>query len=127
MQLSIEQIAQLCHEANRAYCLALGDNSKPSWEEAPGWQKQSAVQGVQYRLENLTVTPEEMHQNWSKHKEADGWVYGPEKNAEAKTHPCMVPYAELPVEQKAKDYIFSAIVVTAGKLRADCEPERQYD
>ena len=25
--LTIEQIAELCHEANRAYCRALGDDS----------------------------------------------------------------------------------------------------
>lgn len=31
---------------------------------------------------------------------------GPEK----KQHPCMVPYAELPPEQKAKDSIFVGVV-----------------
>jgi len=43
-------------------------------------------------------------------KEADGWKYGPVKDAEKKEHPCFRPYNLLPRDQKAKDYIFRAIV-----------------
>jgi RyR domain len=43
-------------------------------------------------------------------KLADGWIYGVEKDAESKTHPCLLPYAELPVEQRRKDALFRAIV-----------------
>lgn len=34
----VEQIARMAHEANRAYCQALGDDSQPAWEDAPEWQ-----------------------------------------------------------------------------------------
>lgn len=104
------RIARTCHEANRAYCAALGDLSQPSWEEAPQWQKDSAVAGVRFHIANPGAGPEASHESWLAQKEADGWVYGEEKDAEAKTHPCMVPFAELPQEQQAKDYIFRAIV-----------------
>lgn len=43
-------------------------------------------------------------------KAAEGWVYGPVKDVDAKKHPCMVPFAELPVLQQAKDFIFRAVV-----------------
>jgi len=43
-------------------------------------------------------------------KEADGWVYGVIKDPAAKTHPCMVPFEQLPAEQRAKDLGFKAIV-----------------
>lgn len=39
-----DQIARVCHEVNRAYCQALGDNSQPTWEEAPQWQRQNHEQ-----------------------------------------------------------------------------------
>ena len=39
-------IASVCHEANRAYCLALGDDSQLPWSDAPDWQRESAVSGV---------------------------------------------------------------------------------
>ncbi len=41
-----EQIARVAHEVNRAYCQALGDNSQPAWEDAPQWQRDSAMLGV---------------------------------------------------------------------------------
>jgi hypothetical protein len=111
---NIDRAAKLCHEVNRAYCNSIGDNSQPSWEDAPQWQKDSAISGVKFHLENET-TPEQSHENWLKDKEADGWVYGPVKDPEKKEHPCMVPYHKLPVEQRTKDYLFKAIVDTCKK------------
>lgn len=103
------EIARVCHEVNRAYCQALGDNSQPPWEEAPDWQKQSAVSGVDLH-DNYDVGPEASHENWMEQKLAEGWVYGPMKDTVKKTHPCMVLFKDLPKEQQAKDYIFRAIV-----------------
>ena len=61
-------------------------------------------------LANPDATPEQSHESWLEQKIADGWVYGAVKDPDAKTHPCCVPYEELPVEQKAKDYLFRAVV-----------------
>jgi hypothetical protein len=45
-------------------------------------------------------------------KIADGWIYGKVKNQNLvrPTHPCIVPFDQLPREQQAKDYIFRAVV-----------------
>lgn len=110
----VEIIARTCHEANRAYCQAIGDNSQKSWGESPEWQKESARNGVLFHL-NGDHGPEASHESWLAEKRADGWKYGPVKNPETKEHPCFVPYSELPLEQKAKDYIFRAIVHAMGK------------
>lgn len=103
------KIAKLCHQVNKAYCESQGDLSQTDWENAPDWQKDSAVNGVNFHLRNEGITPENSHESWMKQKEEEGWVYGEVKDPEKKTHPCMVPYCELPAEQKAKDYIFKAI------------------
>jgi hypothetical protein len=108
-------IARVCHEVNRAYCESLGDISQPIWEEAPEWQKQSALVGVALHLEHPKASPSASHDSWWSQKIHDGWRYGPVKNAEQKTHRCMVPFAELPREQQAKDYIFRAIVHALAK------------
>jgi hypothetical protein len=104
-----EQIARVAHEANRAYCQALGDNSQPAWEDAPQWQKDSALLGVELHTSG-DHGPEASHESWMAQKVADGWRYGPEKNPEIKEHPCMVPFSDLPKEQQAKDFLFRGVV-----------------
>lgn len=103
-------IARVCHEANRGLCLAFGDTSQVSWENAPANIKASAIDGVVYALGHPNATPESSHDNWCEFKRLDGWTWGNVKDADLKTHPCLVPYNELPPEQKAKDYVFQAIV-----------------
>ena len=104
----IEACARAAHEANRAYCLAIGDGSQPSWDDAPEWQKSSARNGVAGALAGNT--PEQSHASWFDEKYANGWAWGEHKDPERKLHPCMVPYADLPPEQRAKDDLFLAVV-----------------
>jgi hypothetical protein len=103
-------IAGICHEANRALCQTQGDYSQPAWADAPAWQRVSAIQGVETAIADPAATPESMHHNWCEHKIADGWHWGPVKDPEAKEHPCLVDYQELPPAQRAKDHLFLAIV-----------------
>lgn len=106
----VVRIAQVCHEANRAYCVSMGDYSQVMWQSAPEWQRESAMNGVRQILAFPNTTPEQSHEGWYKEKVTAGWVYGPVKDAEAKTHPCMVAYDQLPEEQRRKDALFGAIV-----------------
>lgn len=111
-------IAQLAHEVNRAYCASLGDTSQAAWADAPEWQKASALAGVDMHIANPDATPEQSHESWLEQKTAEGWAYGEAKDAEKKLHPCFLPYAELPPEQKAKDYLFRGVVHAALALPA---------
>ena len=104
--MKIENIAQVAHELNKAYCESIGDNSQPSWVDAPEWQKSSAINGVKFHLDNPNAQPSASHESWLKQKEQEGWKYGLVKNPETKEHPCYVPYDQLPVEQQSKDFIF---------------------
>ncbi len=108
--VKIGEIAEVCHEANRAYCKALGDYSQQSWDAAPEWQRSSAVKGVAFLLDNPHAPPSSSHDSWLKEKEAGGWTYGPVKDEASKTHPCFLPYSQLPPEQRRKDHLFGAIV-----------------
>lgn len=106
----VADVARVCHEVNRAYCLSLGDFSQASWNDAPEWQRTSAINGVRFHLDNPDSPPSASHESWLKEKIDSGWTYGPVKNPDTKEHPCCVPYDQLPVEQRAKDFIFSSIV-----------------
>lgn len=107
---AIHRVAKVTHSANKAYYETLGDFSQPTWEQAPEWQRESAIAGVQFVLDNPFAPPSAQHNSWSEQKLGDGWVYGEVKDAEAKTHPCLVPYNELPEEQQMKDRLFGTIV-----------------
>lgn len=108
--LTIEEIARIAHEVNRAYCSALGDNSQPLWEDAPDWQKSSAINGVNFHLNNPDAGPDHSHNEWLKEKKATGWKWGPVKDPEKKEHPCYIEYDRLPQEQKVKDYLFRGVI-----------------
>ena len=115
-QLTIEDLARLCHAANGMYCEAIGDDMQQPWEDV----RESVISGVKFRLMNPLSTPEQSHENWLRDKERDGWKYGPVKDPAKKEHPCFRPYGELPAEQRAKDHIFVSVVDSLkGQLRKD--------
>lgn len=105
-----ERIAKVCHEANRAYCSGIGDNSQPTWEAAPEWQKESARKGVSFAVDHPEAKPQDSHESWLAEKRAAGWKFGPVKDPEKREHPCFIPYGDLPAEQRRKDALFLAVV-----------------
>lgn len=99
----IEAIARVAHAANCEYNDQIGEENFEF--ELVG---ESIIDGVEQAL--LGLSPRALHQNWIEFKEADGWEYGTVKDLDKKTHPCLVPYDELPEEQRVKDRLFAAIV-----------------
>lgn len=110
LETRIEAAARAAHEANRAWCIALGDLSQSPWDDAPERQRESARSGVRQILADPGTTPSQSHENWLHDKAAEGWKYGPVKDVEKKEHPCFVPYMDLPVSQRSKDHIFGTVV-----------------
>jgi hypothetical protein len=116
---SAAEIAEVCHEANRGLQrvqLAHADTGvpiAPPWQDFPAGQRDGVIQGVTGVLAG--ASPEESHAGWCALKRSTGWTYGPVKDAEARTHPCLVPYGELPADQRIKDHLFAAIVHTLGQ------------
>jgi ryanodine receptor 2 len=46
---------------------------------------------------------ENVHDEWAKTRIEQGWSYGDTRDDKNKKHPCLVPYDELPEEEKAYD------------------------
>ena len=108
--MSPQDIARVCHEANRAYCAIHGDRSHECWEDSPDHLQQSVIAGVNAALRDPTLTAHGAHGAWRRHKIAEGWRHGLEKNVDYKTHPNLVPFEELPPFKKTKNVLFLAIV-----------------
>jgi hypothetical protein len=102
------QIAQVIHAANLAYRANIGEEPGVAWERLDSDMQETIVHGVKVAQEGNDA--EELHRQWVMVKEVQGWTYGPEKDAIKKTHPQLVPYANLDLDQRRKDSLFLAIV-----------------
>lgn len=51
----------------------------------------------------LEAMAKNVHDVWAKTRMAQGWQYGPDRNDKEKLHPMLVPYEELPEEEKIYD------------------------
>ncbi len=99
---AIEEIAKVVHESIRG----ASNDAALSWDDSSDEIRQSAIDGVQAVVNDPTITPAKSHENWMKFKASQGWTYGETKDEEVKTHPCMVPYEDLPQDERYKDELF---------------------
>ena len=113
MRYSDEAIARVCHEAIRGLQAVQGDpHPADPWDAASPEMRKFAVEGV--RAARNGASPRELHEEWVLFKHEHGWRFGDVKDEVAKTHPCLVDYAELPQGQRDKDALFHAIVAVLG-------------
>ncbi|MEM7768331.1 MAG: RyR domain-containing protein [Pseudomonadota bacterium] len=107
----VEAIAQVVHEAVRAWQGANGQKPSPTWKRAPDWMHSSTIESVQFTLDHPDAPHSAQHDQWMEQKRSAGWVFGPKKDERKKTHPMLVPYDELPDFEKRKDALFKAVVL----------------
>jgi ryanodine receptor 2 len=50
---------------------------------------------------------ENYHDMWALERQSQGWTYGKQRNDELKTHPCLVPYEDLPESEKEYDLLMA--------------------
>lgn len=104
----VQNIARLCHEANRVLQIMLSEEVNPKWDELSEDLKVSTYIGVLNALDGST--PQQMHESWMRERILGGWKYGEVLDRDYKVHPNLKPYDELPLEQQYKDTMFLAIV-----------------
>ncbi len=97
--------ARICHAVTKALNDARGEITLDF-----GLVKAGLIHAVQDIVEDPKLTGSELHTMWLEDKEAKGWVYGETKDVVKKTHPCVLPYEKLPVEQRVKDDVVIAVV-----------------
>ena len=63
----------------------------------------SDVQLAEELNELIEQMAKNVHEVWAQSRISQGWAYGPERSDALKTHPCLVPYEDLPEEEKDYD------------------------
>jgi hypothetical protein len=112
---TINRVAQVMHEAVRAWQKANGQPASPPWSRAPAWMKTSSREAVIWRLSNPKASPSLHHEQWVAEKKSAGWKYGKVKNGVKKTHPLMIPYDRLPEVERRKDALVSSVIDSLTK------------
>ncbi|MEP7210976.1 MAG: RyR domain-containing protein [Alphaproteobacteria bacterium] len=107
---TVTRVAQVMHEAVRAWQKANGQPASPPWSKAPIWMKTSSREAVIWRLSNPKASAAIHHEQWISHKKSEGWKYGRAKSGVKKTHPLMIPYSDLPEVERRKDALVSAVI-----------------
>ena len=51
----------------------------------------------------LEAMAKNVHEIWAQERIKQGWKYGEKRDDAKKHHPCLVPYEELPEEEKVYD------------------------
>ena len=69
----------------------------------PAPQDTSKVTLPQELLALAEAMAENVHEVWAERRIAEGWTYGPVRDDAKKQTPCLVPYDELPEEEKEYD------------------------
>lgn len=64
----------------------------------------------------VELLAEHVHDTWARRRRAEGWRYGDRRDDDARTHPGLVPFADLPESEKAYDR--GTVLETLRALRA---------
>ena len=72
-------------------------------EYTPNPLDTSAVELSADLLELTELLSKNTHEVWAAQRLSEGWQYGAERNDVEKWHPCLVPYHELPENEKEYD------------------------
>lgn len=65
------------------------------------------------------------HEIWARQRIEEGWSYGPRRDDDAKEHPCLVPYDDLPESEKEYDRVMvTEAIKGAIALGFTIEPKR---
>lgn len=72
--------------------------------------RDASREAVLWRIANPDAPTSAQHDQWMAQKIETGWKYGKAKSGRKKTHPMLVPYAELPEVERYKDALVAAVV-----------------
>ena len=117
-RMNAEEITSIIYEAARLEAIWSKRSIVPEkWDERDEKFRNQMTDIVgQYLSMEQLPTPEQAHNSWMESYFKMGWKYGKERDALKKTHPDLVPFSELPQDERDKDAIFLTLVWLVKRL-----------
>lgn len=95
------------YEASRARSVLAGAGVPESWAlRDPVFQEQFIAAVERRCISGSLYNPVDQHAAWMRSYFEMGWKYGPVRDEKEKVHPNLVPWTELPKEERQKDEVF---------------------
>jgi hypothetical protein len=113
-----DEVAVVAYEAGRGYDHVIGDPwVDPPWPGLPQWYRDTVISAVR-AVRRRGLSARELHEYWRSQYRQLGWVHGEVKDEHASppTHPCLVPYDQLPRKHQVKDALFRDTVLMVLRL-----------
>lgn len=85
-----------------------GSAGLSNWDEAPEDFKKGVEAQVAAYAADPDATPETVHAAWLAQKQADGWTYGQDLDAEKKVSPTVVPWADASPQRRMLETMLHA-------------------
>jgi hypothetical protein len=106
-----ERRAEFVYEGARIAAIAARAPIVPSpWAEREEPFRAQFLDVIEQQMgPQRSSSPEDLHGSWMEAYYAMGWTFGEVYDREAKTHPDLVPYAELGQLERDKDAVFVAL------------------
>jgi hypothetical protein len=108
--MTVEQIARVAYAAEAERSLQVAARASASFDALPDAERAAYIAHVQFILDNEHAGPAKEYRMLCARKEADGWEYGPTLDEAAKTDPTIVPFEQLPAENRKAAHLMYAIV-----------------
>jgi len=110
--MDFETITKFIYEAARKEAEWSKRSIVPeAWEDRDEKFKKQMIDVVRRYIESDQLpSPEEAHNSWMKAYLDMGWKYGEARDTEKKTHPDLLPFDQLPRDERDKDAIFLSLV-----------------
>lgn len=110
IQLDHQGIARLVHETMRTYCVMVYDTPAPTWADAAQAHRQHTCDLVRHLSQHPDESPEQYHEAWRAPLVAAGWQPAEHRDAFRKTHPHLVPWADLSPKYRSKQALMFALI-----------------
>ena len=115
---AIKRKAIFVYEAARIHAMEIEAPIVPApWIEREGEFRTQFVELISELVAGTKAfrDPERAHDSWVEQYLQDGWKYGKRYSQREKTHPDLVPFADLDPREKIKDAVFMALVEIAKR------------
>ncbi len=114
--ITIEEAAMVINETLRGWRMAIGDEVIDTWADAAQAQRDIHIASIDWYMESPQSTAKAFHDQWRAWMYDNGWTWGEARDVEAKKHPLIVPWDDLPPLQQIKTRLCVAVMSIMAPL-----------